>query len=99
MINFFLLISLTAADFPICTAESFQDHPVVRYVDSIYYVFWKDDRFYPSVNRYAVYGARVSLEGNVLDPDGRLIFCDSVESRVDGDFGMSHFLLVCRNGC
>ena len=99
IINSLFVIFLAAADFPICTAESFQDHPVVKYVDNTYYVFWIDHRFYPSLNKYAVYGARVSPEGNVLDPDGKLLFCDSADSRIDVDFGVSDFLLVCRNGC
>ncbi len=93
------LLVLSGADFPICTAPSFQDHPVVRYVDGVYYVFWCDERFYSSSQEYAVYGARVTSDGHVIDPDGKLIFCDSVNTRFDVAFDGSNFLAVCRNGC
>jgi hypothetical protein len=99
MMNPLFVIFLAAADFPICTAESFQDHPVVKCIDNMYYVFWVDHRFYPSLTTYSVYAARVSPGGNVLDPDGKLLFCETVNSRLDVDFGISDILLVCRNGC
>ena len=99
MIGTLALLVLSGTDFPVCTAPSFQDHSVVRYVNGCYYVFWCDERFYSSTHLYAVYGARVTADGHVIDPDGKLIFCDSVNTRFGVAFGSSEFLAVCRNGC
>ena len=99
MISLFLLFAILRSDFSICTAPSFQDYPVVKQVDDLYYVFWADQRLFSSTEKYAVYGARVTADGHVIDPDGKLIFCDSVADRFDVAFGVSNFLVVCRNGC
>ena len=99
MISSLLLSIIFGLNFPICTAESYQDHPVVRYNDTLYYVFWADQRFLSSLQKYSVYVARVTAGGHVLDADGKLVFCDSVESRFDVAFGVTDFLAVCRNGC
>jgi hypothetical protein len=99
MISVFLVFILSGVDFPVCAAPSFQDHPVVRYVEGMYYVFWSDQRLFSSTQQYAVYGARVTGDGHVIDPDGKPIFCDSVASSFDAAFGGSDFLVVCRNGC
>lgn len=99
MISSLLLLTLFGLDFPICTAPSFQDYPVVKYVDGLYCVFWSDQRLFSSMQQYAVYGARVTVDGHVIDPDGIPIFRDSVASRFDVAFGISNFLAVCRNGC
>ena len=94
-----LFFVLSGFDFAVCTAPSFQDYPVVRHLDSLYYVLWVDERLFPAKQQYAIYGARVTGDGHVLDPDGRLLFCDSTDSRFDAAFGISSFLVVCRNGC
>ena len=99
MINSLLFFVLSGFDFAVCTAPSFQDYPVVKYVDSLYYVFWIDERLFSAKQQYAVYGARVTGDGHVLDPDGRFLFCDSADARFDVAFGASSFLAVCRNGC
>ena len=99
MISVLLLQLLLGVDFPICTAESFQDHPVVTYADDKFCVFWADERLYGSTEQYAVYGARVTTNGHVVDPDGKLIFCDSVANRFDATFDGTNLLVVCRNGC
>lgn len=72
---------------------------MVRFNDTLYYVFWVDQRFFSSLEKYSVYVARVTASGHVLDPDGKLVFCDSVTSRFDVAFGITDFLAVCRNGC
>jgi hypothetical protein len=99
MISSLLFSVFLGLDFPICTAESYQDYPVVRYINGLYYVFWTDERFFSSAQKFSVYVARVTTDGHVLDPDGKIIFCDSVTSRFDVAFGISNFLAVCRNGC
>jgi hypothetical protein len=99
MTNLVLFVFMMGSDFPICTAPSFQDYPVVKQVDDLYYVFWADQRLFSSTQKYAVYAARVTADGHVIDPDGKLIFCDSAASRFDVAFGVSSFLGVCRNGC
>ena len=99
MLSGFLLFAISGFDFAVCTAPSFQDHPVVAHLDTLYYVFWVDERFFSAKQQYAVYGARVTENGHVLDPDGRLLHCDSTASKFDAAFGISNFLTVCRNGC
>lgn len=98
MISAFLYM-LLSFDFPICTAESFQDYPVVTYTDNTFCVFWVDERLFGSTEQYAVYGARVTIDGHVVDPNGKLIYSDSVASRFDVAFDCTNSLVVCRNGC
>jgi hypothetical protein len=99
MLSVLLLFAVSGFDFAVCTAPRFQDYPVVAYLDTLYYVFWADERLFPAKQQYAVYGARVTAYGHVLDPDGRLLYSDSTASKFDAAFGISNFLAVCRNGC
>lgn len=99
MIIVMLVQMLLGVDFPICTAESFQDHPVVTYTDNTFCVFWVDERLFGSTEQYAVFGARVTTDGHVVDPDGKLIYSDSVANRFDVAFDGTNLLVVCRDGC
>jgi len=54
---------------PICTSQNIQSAVNVAWGGQNYLVVWQDWRN----GNMAVYGARVDLEGNVLDPDGFLI--------------------------
>jgi len=52
---------------PVSTAYGAQGYPAVAYGDSLYFVAWVDLRDEVATH---IYGARVSLNGVVLDPDG-----------------------------
>jgi hypothetical protein len=52
---------------PICTAKNDQMFPSVLWDGENFFVVWQDMR---SGKRWDIYGARVSLDGQVLDPDG-----------------------------
>ncbi len=91
-----LLLALVSADFPISTAPGYTGYASVVYALDQFYVFWEDQRRYPLT---ALYGARVSTDGVVLDPDGRELWCDSVGYRVSADFDGENFLVVTRNHC
>ena len=54
---------------PICTSQGVQSYVNVAWGGQNYLVVWQDWRD----GNMAIYGARVDLEGNVLDPDGFLI--------------------------
>lgn len=61
---------LDAAPFVICQAADLQDDPRSAANGSVVFVVWHDLR---NGRDWDVYGARVSPEGKVLDPDGILI--------------------------
>ncbi len=52
---------------PICTAPNDQMFPAVSWDGDNFFVVWQDHR---SGKRWDIYGARVALDGQVLDPDG-----------------------------
>jgi hypothetical protein len=60
---------LDPVGFPICTSPSVQSNVNVAWGGQNYLVVWQDWR---NVN-WSVYGARVTPDGNVLDPDGFFI--------------------------
>lgn len=69
-----LLMFIVGAEFPISAASSNQSLPVATFANGRYYVFWEDHRFLAEDTTYAVFGARVTPEGTVLDPEGRLVY-------------------------
>lgn len=69
-----LLLALAGADFPISEAPRDQLLPVVTFANDQYYVFWADYRFELEDTTYAIFGARVTPSGTVLDPEGRQVF-------------------------
>jgi hypothetical protein len=91
-----LLLSIVRADFPICTASGFSGYSSVVYARGQFYVFWEDQREYPLTG---VYGARVTRQGQVLDPAGVELFTDSVGYRVSAAWDGSNFLVVTRQHC
>lgn len=99
MIPAIIVQIMLGADFPICTAESFQDYPVVVFAQDTFCVFWVDERLFGLTEQYALYGARVATDGHVVDPDGKLIYSDSVANPFDVAFDGSNLLAVCRDGC
>ncbi len=93
-----LLFALVGADFPICTAASYQAYPSVCYANDRFYVFWVDQR-QTSPKQMAIYGARVTKSGTVLDPDGRELYKDSAGYRCSAAWDGTNFLIVTRNHC
>ncbi len=91
-----VMVLILVGDFPVCTAPRDQYYPSVTYANDQFYVFWSDRRYYPS---YAIFGARVTKDGAVLDPDGKLIFRDESAYDVNAAYDGSNFLVVFRNGC
>jgi hypothetical protein len=59
----------TINSFNICTADSNQAMVDIAYGASLYFVTWSDNRS----GCFNTYGARVTLEGNVLDTNGFMI--------------------------
>ncbi len=91
-----LLLALVGADFPICAASGYSGYASVVYAQDQYYVFWEDQRAYPLTG---VYGARVTKQGAVLDPNGVNLFTDSVGYRVSAAWDGTNFLVVTRQHC
>jgi hypothetical protein len=58
---------LDASGFAISTAAGEQSYPAIAFDGTNYFVVWRD---YRSGTNYDVYGARVSVGGNVLDAEG-----------------------------
>jgi hypothetical protein len=61
-------------EIPICTGSNDQMFPVVSSDGENFFVVWQDRR---SGKRWDIYGARVTPDGEVLDPDGFPIFIGS----------------------
>jgi len=94
-----LLLLLIGADIPVCTATNDQLTPVVTFANQQYYVFWEDRRFVGVDTTYAVYGARVTPEGAVLDPEGKLIFRRQVRYDVAVATDGLGFLVAFEDSC
>ena len=91
-----LLIFLISIDFPISTAINDQFEPAIAFANNQYYVFWVDYRALFTAR--AIYGARVTTEGEVLDPEGKLIFMSRTEA-VDVAYDGSNFLVALQDSC
>ncbi len=97
--DFALVCALFGADFSICKASDFQDYTEVEYAEDLFYVFWIDRRSYFTDEKFAIYGARVTLDGRVVDPDGKLLYCDSTADGLDVARGPNDLFVVSRNHC
>ena len=87
---------LFQADFAICPAGNFSGYPAAVYAQDQYYAFWIDQRCSPLM---ALYGARVSKNGTVLDSAGVAIYTDSAGYSCTAAFDGTNFLVVTRNHC
>lgn len=85
------------ADFPICTNSLSQYYPCALYENGLYFVFWSDRRHYSP--DYAIYGARIESDGNVLDPDGKLLFRRQPGYEPAAAYDGTNFLVVVRDSC
>jgi hypothetical protein len=91
-----LLLALVGADFPICTASGFTGYAAVVFAQDQFCVFWEDQRAYPLTG---LYGARVTKQGKVFDPNGVELFTDSIGYRVSAAWDGTSFLVVTREHC
>ena len=96
-----LLLSLVlpSADFAICTAAEEQYSPCAMYANGQYYVFWADYRYYATDSSYAVFGARVSTNGTVIDPDGKPLYNNQAPYTLGLAYDGTNFLIVFRDSC
>lgn len=92
------ILLVEQGDFPICQVGDVQATPEIIFADSLFYVFWSDFRF-SSVDTYSVYGARVTVDGTVLDPDGKKIFANKAETRPAVAFDGANLLVVLQDSC
>lgn len=67
-------VYLFNSDFSICNATGFQYGPCAIYQNNQYYVFWIDQRFYHIDSSRALFGARITTTGTVIDPNGKVMF-------------------------
>jgi hypothetical protein len=93
-----VLLFVSQGDFPICQASNVQATPEVLFADNLFYVFWTDFR-YSVVDTYAVYGARVTTTGTVLDPDGKMIFANKAETRPAAAYDGANILVALQDSC
>lgn len=91
-----LSLFLFRADFAICPAGNFSGYPAAGFVQDQYYAFWIDQRCSPLM---AVYGARVSRSGAVIDSAGVAVYTDSAGYGCGAAFDGTNFLVVTRNHC
>jgi len=92
-----IVVLIIGFDFPICTETAHQYTPVALFENDQYYVFWQDERYFVAQELYALYGARVTIDGTVLDPDGKVLFCDSAAPVLDAAYDGTNFLVVFRD--
>ncbi|MEO0181947.1 MAG: hypothetical protein ABIL40_00540 [candidate division WOR-3 bacterium] len=90
-----LTLNLFNADFAITNLNTIEVYPCVAFANNQYYVFWTDYRNSPI---YALYGARVSATGTVIDLNGKFQFQDSCFTPAVAYDG-TNFLVVWREGC
>jgi hypothetical protein len=92
-------VFLFTADFPICTADDVQQYPCAVFANDQYYVFWMDDRYHFVDSVHAVFGARVSTNGTVIDPDGKLLFAREAGFNPCAAYDGTNFLVAFRDSC
>lgn len=98
-LTFVMSIFFFNADFPICTAADVQDYPCAVFASDQYYVFWIDDRYFAAESSHAIFGARVSQSGTVIDPDGKLLFNRQAGFATAAAYDGTNFLVVFRDSC
>lgn len=96
MISVFYVVLFINTDFVVSSAILDQQYPVVQFVNGQYYCMWQDMRYY-SPDR-SIFGARITQDGVVLDPFGRLILRDRAMN-VDFAFDGVNFLAVVQDSC
>ena len=94
-----LALVLPNAEFPICTAADNQFSPCAIYENDQYYVFWADYRYDGIDSSQSIFGARVSTNGTVIDPDGKLLYRHRTGDAPVVAYDGTNFLVVFRDSC
>lgn len=100
--NIFILafpILLLGADFPVCTEADAQYYPTAIYAFDQYYVFWSDWRYGLMNYTYSMFGTRITLDGTVLDPGGKLLYRDTLKSKPKIASDGTNLFVVMQEGC
>lgn len=86
---------LDTISFPICVANSYQLGPAVCFNHTYYFATWMDFR---SGSNYYIYGARITHDGTVLDPNGFIVNSSYVDLWYPSvAFGNEYYLVVYDN--
>ena len=93
-ITIIMSLLIVQADFPVCTASYNQAYPCAVYAHNQYYVFWSQDS-----NPFSIYGARITADGTVLDPNGKLMFSSSTWYEPKAAYDGTNCLVVFRDSC
>ncbi|RKX70040.1 hypothetical protein DRP53_06245 [candidate division WOR-3 bacterium] len=86
---------LFLSDFAIISDSVMQYCPSAGYLSPYFYVFWSDTR--PPKN--AIYGARISRTGVVIDSGGRPIYFGNPTFGAEVETDGENFLVVFRDSC
>jgi hypothetical protein len=89
-------LCLVGADFNICNATLDQYYPAAIFASNQYYVFWADYRYSTD---YALFGARVSATGTVLDPSGKVLFRRQTAYAPSVAYDGTNLLVAGRDSC
>ncbi len=93
-------LSLFNADFSVCTYEGQQYYPRAIYQNNQYYVFWSDWRYLLAGDTsYAIYGARVTTSGTVVDSGGKRLFKNQAGMEPVVAYDGTNFLITFRDSC
>lgn len=99
MISAMLLTAgLISANFPLCNDTMGQYFPEVAFAKDQYYVFWCDLR-YIYEGSYALVGTRVSKDGTILDPQGKILYNGQNGYEQSAAFDGDNFLVALRDSC
>lgn len=90
------LLFILSIDFPISAEVESQHFPIVQFANDQFYVFWEDLRYYPSDR--STMAARVSEDGQLLDPEGVLMMRDRTVDVVAAYDG-TNFLVIVQDSC
>jgi hypothetical protein len=99
MLSLPILLLCIGTEIPVSTAADDQLTPVVCFANSQYYVFWEDRRSLSIDTLYGVYCARMTPDGTVLDPDGRMVFKRQVRYDVSAAADGINFLVAFEDSC
>lgn len=81
--------------FPVCNCNSYQLNPAICFNGTNYFATWMD---YRNSFTYHIFGARISQDGTVIDPNGFFIDSDNKDLWYPSSaFGNENYLVVYDN--